>query len=55
MTHRKFGRHRDRIDDYWNGSASDVRDTIWPYWLYGIAAVAVVAIVVIVVIGMWDA
>jgi hypothetical protein len=51
MTHRKFGR-RDRIDDYWNGSASDVRDTIWPYWACGIAAVVIVAIVAI---RMWGA
>lgn len=52
VTHRKFGRRRDRIDDYWNGSACDGRDTIWPYWLYGIAAVAIVAIIAI---RMWDA
>jgi hypothetical protein len=49
MIHRKFGQRRDWIDDYWNGSASDGRDTIWPYWAYGIAAVA------IIVIRTWDA
>jgi hypothetical protein len=49
MIHRKFGRRRDWIDDHWNGSASDGRDTIWPYRAYGIDAVA------IIVIRTWDA
>jgi hypothetical protein len=52
MTHRKFGRRGHPIDDYWNGSASDGRDTIWPYWVFGIAAVAIVAIIAL---HMWDA
>jgi hypothetical protein len=40
--HRKFGRRRDEINDYWNGSACDERDIIWPYWVIGIALVAAV-------------
>ena len=52
MTDRKSGRRRRCIDDYWNGSACDGRETIWPYWVFGIAAVTVVAIVAM---GMWDA
>ena len=47
MAHRKFGRRRNKINDYWNGSACDERDTIWPYWVIGIAVVAIVAV------GMW--
>jgi hypothetical protein len=47
MAHRKFGRQRDEINDYWNGSACDERDTIWPYWVICIAVVAIVAV------GMW--
>ena len=50
MIHRKFGRRRDEINDYWNGGACDERDTIWPYWVIGIAVVAIVGIVAI---GMW--
>jgi hypothetical protein len=52
MTRRKFGRRGHPIDDYWNGSAPDGRDTIWPYWVFGIAAVAIVAIIAL---HMWDA
>jgi hypothetical protein len=51
MTHRKFGRLRDQIYDYWNGSACDGCDTIWQYWVFGIAGVAIVAIIAV---GMWD-
>ena len=47
-THRKSGRRRNEINDYWNGSASDERDLIWPYWVFGIALVA------IAVIAMWS-
>ena len=44
MTHRKFGR-RDRIDDYWNGSACEQRDVIWPYWVIGICLVMIVVMI----------
>jgi hypothetical protein len=44
MTHRKFGRRRDEINDCWNGSAHDHRDMIWPYWVIGFALVAIVGI-----------
>jgi hypothetical protein len=39
--HRKSGRRRNEISDYWNGSASDERYLIWPYWVFGIALVAI--------------
>ena len=39
--HHKSGRRRDEINDYWNGSASDERDPIWPYWVFSIALVAI--------------
>jgi hypothetical protein len=42
MIHRKFGRHGDDTSDYWNGSASDERDIIWPYWVIGIALVGII-------------
>ena len=45
MIHRKFGRHGHDTNDYWNGSACDERDTIWPYWVIGIALVAIVVMV----------
>jgi len=47
-THRKSDRRRNEINDYWNGSASDERDLIWPYWVF------VIALVAIAVIVMWS-
>ena len=34
---RRFIRRREEINDYWNGSACEERDVIWPYWVIGIA------------------
>jgi len=43
-SHHKSGRRRNEINDYWNGSASDERDVIWPYWVIGIAVAGIVLI-----------
>jgi hypothetical protein len=45
MIHRKFRRRGNDTNDYWNGSAYDEHDIIWPYWMIGIALVATVALV----------
>jgi hypothetical protein len=45
MIHRKFGPRGDDTNDYWNGSAYDERDIIWPYWVIGIALVAIIVMI----------
>ena len=45
-THHKSGRRRNEINDYWNGSASDEGDPIWPYCVFSIALVAIAVIAI---------
>ena len=47
----KFGRRRNEINDCWNGSAGDERNTIWPYWVAGTIAVAIIAVIAALTIG----
>jgi hypothetical protein len=47
MTHPIFGQRRDEINEYWNGSACDECNAVWPYWVIGIAVVALIAV------GIW--
>jgi hypothetical protein len=50
---KSFGRRRDEINDYWNGSACDERDRIWPYWVVGALTVTIIATVATLAVGRW--
>jgi hypothetical protein len=50
---QKFGRRSDETNDYWNGTACDERETIWPYWVVGTLTVTIIAIVATLAVGRW--
>ena len=51
-THHRSSRRRSDINDYWNGSASDERDVIWPYWAFSVALVTIAVIAVIATLSL---